>query len=81
MKNEQNSLDAIKHFKTTKKKFYREIGRDNVKETPTIEELKSFWSVTRAKSPRNNDDDNTINKGRYAVKQKTPREREASSNN
>ena len=27
-------------------------------------------------SPRNNYDDNTINKGRYAVKQKTPSERE-----
>ena len=30
---------------------------------------------------RNNDDNNTNDKGRYAVKQKTPSEREASSNN
>ena len=37
--------------------------------------------VTWAISPRNNDDDNTINKGRYAIKQKIPSEREASSNN
>ena len=37
--------------------------------------------VAGAISPRNNDDDNTINKGRNAVKQKTPSEREASSNN
>ena len=49
----------------------------------------SFWTwktiflcyVAGAISLRNNDDDNTINKGRYAVKQKTPSEREASLNN
>ena len=36
--------------------------------------------TTRGAS-RNKDDDNTINKSRYAVKQKTQSEREASSNN
>ena len=34
-----------------------------------------------AMSPQNNDDDNTIIKGRYAVKQKMPSEREESLNN
>ena len=42
---------------------------------------KNFNSVAGIISPRNNDDDNIINKGRYAVEQKTPSEREASSNN
>ena len=37
--------------------------------------------VAGAISPRNNDDDNSINKGRYAIKQKMPSEIEASSNN
>ena len=35
--------------------------------------------VAGAISLWNNDDDNTINKGRYALKQKMPSEREASS--
>ena len=45
MKNEQNSLDTAKYFKTTQK-FYHKTGKQkiNVKETPTIKELKSFWS-------------------------------------
>ena len=41
-------------------------------------------NVAGAMSPQNDDDDddnNTINKGRYAVKQKTPSERDVSLNN
>ena len=37
--------------------------------------------MARAISLWNNDNDNTINKGRYALKQKTPSKREASSKN
>ena len=39
------------------------------------------WFVAEAISLWNNDDDNSINKGRYTVKQKMPSERQASLNN
>ena len=37
--------------------------------------------VAETISPWNNEDDNSIDKERYAVKQKMPNEKEASSNN
>ena len=41
MKNEQNSLDTKKYFKTTQKKFYREIWKEtiNIKE-PTPDDYR-----------------------------------------
>ena len=47
MKNEQISLHTTKYFQMTPKKIFREIGKETKdgKETPMIEELKSFWRM------------------------------------